>query len=162
MRTADGQTHKICWTEGARIIERFGDSGLDDAIPLVVTEGGTESKFASISQNAYLSFCLEAMGNDDLPLVVFGHSLSDADLHLVKAISDRPDFRRRMIAIGIYPPAGDVPGQIARYERLLAGNGNRLIFFDATTHPLGATDLEIRPDPPTRLRDPWALVDRVR
>jgi hypothetical protein len=143
LREIDGKTHKICYTEFGRILERFGAEVVADSVPLLVTEGDSVSKMASINQTGYLSFCREAMGNDQNPLVVLGHSLSEADRHLADAIADRAPFRPRTIAIGIYPPAGNPAEQMAHFRAVLQRPSITLAFFDSTTHPLASGDLQL-------------------
>ncbi len=147
VRASDGSTHKLCRREGSRLLERFGETVLDDAVPLVVTEGSSERKRESIAQTEYLAYCREEMGNDDQPLVIMGHSLSAEDAHLLEAISDRPDFRKRAFLIGIYPPAGDIDDQVSHFLQLFAGTVHTVAFFDSRTHPLGDPELRLPATP---------------
>lgn len=48
VRTLDGATHKICNHEDAKVLDRFGAPILDGAVPLVVSEGDSANKLASI------------------------------------------------------------------------------------------------------------------
>ena len=55
-------------------------------IPLFITEGSPEVKLRAIRSSDYLSFAYSQLLNHQGPLIIFGHSLSDADAHLISAI----------------------------------------------------------------------------
>ena len=70
-------------------------------------------------------------------MVVFGCSLGEQDRHLTNALSEHPN---RPIAASIMPGRKrDLQSQQRDiYSRVEA---KPLLFFDATTHPLGAANL---------------------
>lgn len=136
-----GATWKLKQTDLDSILDQFGKpiKGDDQARPLLVTEGSAADKLAAIEDNSYLSHALGRLRGRDLPLVVFGSSLSEHDSHLSAALSENPD---RPVAVSMLP---------APKRRLLAQQvdisgrleGTPLLFFDATTHPLGNPKLAV-------------------
>jgi hypothetical protein len=52
----------------------------------------------SIRRSDYLSFGYQSLADYEGPLVVFGHSLSDADQRIVQAIQSQKD---RQVAVGL-------------------------------------------------------------
>jgi hypothetical protein len=104
----------------------------DAGIPLFVSEGRSADKQRAIRRSDYLSFANRTFSQDSGPLVVFGHSLSSQDEHLLKAI-DQPG---RRVAISLLP--GTNRSVLRRKAELTERLPHaRVSFFDATTHPLG-------------------------
>jgi hypothetical protein len=137
---AGGTTRKL--TRDARsLLQQFGRPAPDEpgSEPLLVTEGSSRDKLAAIEQNEYLAFVLQRLRESDEPLVVFGHSLGDQDAHLADAINLHPD---RPVAVSLLPGAttAETRGRQAEIRARLHAV-DRLYFFDATTHPLGAPEL---------------------
>jgi hypothetical protein len=130
-----GVTRKLTRTMMKTVLEQFGEPihGDPQARPLLVTEGGWRDKLRAVENNAYLSHTLERLRERHEPTLVFGSSLSDQDRHLTEALNEHPD---RPIAVSMLPgPRRDLAArQIDIYGRLEA---ETLLFFDATTHPLG-------------------------
>lgn len=136
----DGTTVKLTW-DARTLLDQFGEPvpGDPDARPLLVTEGSSQDKLLAIEQNAYLSHALDRLRRCELPLVVFGSGLRAEDGHLLDAINENPD---RPVAVSM------LPGRHRDLTRLQADIYGRLhaeplIFFDATTHPLGRDWLRI-------------------
>ena len=75
-------------------------------------------------------------------MVVFGHSLSQNDKHLVRAMRG---WQSPIIAVSVLPgqPEGIVALKATIQECLPDA---QLRFFDATTHPLGDPVLRIDPN----------------
>lgn len=118
--------------QGRSLLEQFDDP--PPRRPLLVTEGSSAEKHRIIINNDYLSFALTRLRRQKPPLVVFGHSLSPQDAHLVEALNVQPD---RPIAVGLLP--GDEARVRARQGELRGALAAReLYFYDATTHPLAA------------------------
>lgn len=140
-----GATWKLRQTDLDTILDQFGKpiKGDAKARPLLVTEGSAEDKLAAIEDNAYLSHSLDRLRERDLPVVVFGSSLSEHDSHLAAALSENPD---RPIAISMLPAPRKqlLARQVDICGRLEAGP---LLFFDATTHPLGSPALTVAANP---------------
>jgi hypothetical protein len=90
----------------------------------LVTEDSSLGKRRTIESNAYLAHTYATLRSQrlDVPIVIFGSSLSEHDHHLTARL------RRRT------PRAS----QADIYARLEA---EPLVFFDATTHPLGSAEL---------------------
>ena len=134
-----GGTWKLKRTLMQTLLDQFGQPIEDDprARPLLVTEGSARDKLRSIEGNDYLSHALGRFEELDLPLVVFGSSLSGTDQHLLDAINKNPD---RPVAISMMPAAKRelATRQADIYGRL---ETESLLFYDATTHPLGDPNL---------------------
>jgi hypothetical protein len=134
-----GVTWKLRRTGWETLLDQFGQPvpGDPQARPLLVTEGSSREKLQAIEANDYLAHCLGRLREMNLPLVVFGSSLGDEDRHLIDALNENPD---RPIAISMHPRTrrelrerqGRIFGQLETED---------LIFFDSTTHPLGASNL---------------------
>lgn len=121
------------------ILDQFGQpiDGDSHARPLLVTEGSAEDKLRAIEANEYLSRALDRLRSMDLPLVVFGSSLGRQDDHLVEAIGEHP---QRPLAISMR--AGPTAELLARQSEIFLRLGaERIYFYDAATHPLGAPGL---------------------
>jgi len=100
--------------------------------PIFVSEGTSDSKRKAIKSNDYLTFCIEQFENkinSDKRLVIFGHSLSDQDQHLVDIINKNCE----KIAISINSD------DIGKLERKKSSFRNRLervkeiFFYDSKT-----------------------------
>ena len=109
--------------------------------PLFISEGTSTAKTRSIQRSAYLAFCRDALTDDTSNTVVFGHSLSEPDHHIIEALDEG---RSRTIAVSLYP--SDDPNQIIEDKaRIVRALGRHTVhFFDSTTHPLGAATLQIK------------------
>lgn len=134
-----GHSFKRVSGQFTNLLDLFKLPPTGDAAPLFITEGSADDKLQSIYGSDYLSFVFRQFERHEGPLVVFGHSLSDSDRHLVHAMNE---WGNRPIAISLV--AGD-PVDIVRrkhelHERLPRA---QLIFFDAATHPLGLPSLKI-------------------
>jgi hypothetical protein len=137
-----GATWKLTQGENLEsLLDQFGRpiAGDRTARPLLVTEGSAADKLAAIEDNAYLSHARERLEQRSEPLVVFGSSLSHHDAHLAEALSENPE---RPVAISMLPGPEEelLPQQVDIYGRLKA---KPLLFFDATTHPLGNPALRV-------------------
>jgi hypothetical protein len=124
------------------LLDQFGEpiAGDPQARPLLVTEGAARDKLRAIEGNAYLAHALRTMRSVDLPMVVFGSSLSEQDDHLVDALNEHP---RRPIAVSLLPgPRRELAARQAKiYARLQT---NELRFFDASSHPFGDPGLQVQ------------------
>jgi uncharacterized protein DUF4917 len=134
-----GLTRKLKQTAIRTLLEQFGQPTPGDpaARPLLVTEGSSRDKLRVIEANAYLAHCLDRLREREEPTVVFGSSLSVQDQHLVDALNEHPE---RPVAVSMLPGTKRAlgPQQMEIYGRLEV---DTLLFFDATSHPLGAADL---------------------
>lgn len=109
--------------------------------PLFVSEGTSEAKLRTIRQSPYLSFCLERLRNNDENTIVFGHSLSVQDAHIVEAL-DRGSPRKIAISIRPSVASDDLVREKARLCALLPRH--EVYFFDSASHPLGGPELKAR------------------
>lgn len=142
---SSGASWKLRQTDLDTILDQFGKpiTGDPEARPLLVTEGSAADKLAAIEDNVYLSHALERLRGRTLPLVVFGSSLSEHDSHLAEALSENPD---RPVAISMLPaPKKDLLAQQVDISGRLEASS--LLFFDATSHPLGNRALAVTEDP---------------
>ncbi len=123
------------------ILDQFGEpiAGDPQARPLLVTEGSAQDKLRAIEANAYLSRALAHLRENDLPIVVFGSRLGSSDGHLIDALNEHPD---RPIAVSMLPASKRelLRAQVDVFERL---ETEALLFFDASTHPLGDARLRV-------------------
>lgn len=111
-----------------------------DRRPLFVSEGTSKSKVRTIQRSTYLSFCLDRLRDDDRPTVIFGHSLSEPDAHIIEALNAG---RRKKVAVSLRP-SSDSKALIAAKSRIIEALGRHKVdFFDSTTHPLGDPALNI-------------------
>jgi len=132
-----GETFKRTAEPGRNLLELFGTPLREDpgAVPLFVSEGQPSAKLSSIRRSDYLSFALKQFATDGGPLVVFGHSLSAQDRHLIDALMKRAT--RAPVAVSIYGTEPDYV--LARKAEIRAQlPGWDLSFFDASSHPLGS------------------------
>jgi hypothetical protein len=141
-----GATWKLTQGNGNldSLLEQFGKPIRGDASarPLVVTEGSANDKLNAIEDNVYLSHALDRLRERDLPVVVFGSSLGEQDAHLTAALSEHPD---RPVAISMLP--GPKKQLRIRQNDIFGRLESQLLFFDATSHPLGSPRLSVPPDP---------------
>jgi Domain of unknown function (DUF4917) len=141
---SDGTTRKRTSALGS-LLDQFGERFRPDhaARPLVVTEASASDKLRRIDANDYLSYCWRTLRELDCPLVVFGHSLSAQDGHLVDALNEHP---KRPLAVSLLDGgAKRNRREMHRMSSLL--DGRPIYFFDSKTHPLGSDDLAVREIP---------------
>jgi hypothetical protein len=122
--------------------KQLPDEGTGDARqPLFVSEGDSRSKVRTIHRSEYLTFCLDSLKEDDSDTVVFGHSLSSQDQHIVEALNAGPD---RRLAISIYPHQSStaIAAEKVRIRQQIR-DGIEVVYFDSETHPLGDPALHI-------------------
>jgi Domain of unknown function (DUF4917) len=140
--SGDGVTWKLKQTAIRSLLDQFGlpIAGDEQARPLLVTEGSARDKLQAIEANSYLSHALDRLRKNDRPLVVFGSSLSEQDRHIAEALNEFPS---RPVAISMIPgPRRELAtAQLEIYGRLRAEN---LLFYDASTHPLGFARLRVQ------------------
>lgn len=139
--SGSGITWKLRRGAVQTVLDQFGEpiDGDPHARPLLVTEGTARDKLRAIEGNSYLAHALQTLRSTELPLVVFGSSLSAQDDHLLDALNEHP---RRAIAISLLPDrqralAAQKADIYARLET------DELRFFDATTHPFGDSALRV-------------------
>jgi hypothetical protein len=141
-RLPPGQTLKRKAIVGQNLLDLFGQPYNEDAVPLFITEGSSEEKLSSIYRSDYLSFAFSQFSKHDGPLVIFGHSLSESDDHIVSTIAN---WGSREIAISVLPSD---PVRIRSMKSSIISKlpEAKIYFFDATTSPLGSADIKILPE----------------
>ncbi|SKA31629.1 DUF4917 family protein [Consotaella salsifontis] len=135
-RKPTGQTLKRSAQPGQNLLDLFAVQ-YGDATPLFISEGTAEEKLTSIYRSDYLSFVFSCLVHDPGPLVIFGHGLGDSDKHIVEVIGAH---QGRSIAVSLRP-GGNVRQKKAAIIEALPNAA--LHFYDASTHPLGAADLQV-------------------
>lgn len=108
--------------------------------PLFISEGTSKAKVRTIQRSPYLSFCLDAMREDERNTVIFGHSLSAQDQHVVDALNQGP---KRAFAVAMYPAASSAHIISEKVRIADALQRHTIRFFDSTTHPLGDRTLNV-------------------
>jgi len=116
--------------------EHFGETRR----PLFVSEGSSASKTKAILNSRYLTFCLESLEKNAGNTVVFGHSMSDQDDHIVQALQAGES---RRIAISVFLDHDRSKPQQKIHEIQGKLSSHDLFFFDSTTHPLGKREYEV-------------------
>lgn len=136
-----GTTWKLRQQGLGSILNQFGKpiEGDAEARPLLVTEGSAEDKLAAIEDNPYLSHALDRLRERDLPVVVFGSSLSEQDSHLADALSEH---RGRPVAVSMLPSQSRKE-LLAKQVDICGRLESRVVFFDATSHPLGSPAMRV-------------------
>jgi len=138
-RLPSGATIKRTAEPAKSLLDSFGVPFRDNATPLFITEGTSEDKLASIRRSDYLSFAYSCFSRREGPMVVFGHSLSDTDSHLVRAMKQWGSFN---VAISLrQDDSMKIVQRKATLRNLLPNI--KLLFFDAATHPLGMDKLRV-------------------
>ncbi len=117
----------------------FRDMAHTTRRPLFISEGRSSDKLRSIRSSDYLSFAYQTLAEYSDPLVIFGHSLGEADAHIAQAIKSQ---EKRRIAIGLHPGKSMmIIKDKTRLEDIL--DGQLIEYFDASTHPLGGPGMKI-------------------
>lgn len=135
-----GRTHKLK--------NRINSNLLDiSEVPLFITEGSSADKLKAIRNSDYLLFSYDQFLNHSAPLVVFGHSLSNSDSHLLDAIR-KSACKKIAISLRSSNSSEEIVKRKADlYHALCKGLSRRqkpeLIFFDAQTHSLGSSAIRI-------------------
>jgi len=143
-RTRAGGTYKRAAGAFGNLLDDFGTPipEFDGATPLFITEGDSRDKLRSIYTSDYLAFSYGQFMHNSGPLVIFGQSLEPQfDQHLISAIRGS---RNRTLGIGIHAAStGSVAAKKAEWFTKFYNFD--LQFFDATTHPLGSSNLAVAP-----------------
>jgi hypothetical protein len=105
-----GEVRKQSWNKSGHPILQLVTEGISrEQYPLFIAEGDGEKKKDQIVRNAYLSYAWSKFKKIASPLIIYGHSLSQADSHLSEAIASNLDLSR--VFIGVY---GDLTTAEAR------------------------------------------------
>jgi hypothetical protein len=144
-RLSNGVTvKKIAANSGAALLETFGQKYMGVDVPLFVAEGQADDKQRSIRRSEYLSFAFSQFSDHRGPLVVFGHALGTPDQHLLSAMGHWSQTTVPVVAISMRPDtAQNIQAKKAQLHQRLPKL--KLLFYDATTHPLGDVGLKVNP-----------------
>jgi len=147
LETPDGvRVKKRVVADVGSLLDAFGEDAAGDGVPLVVTEGRWQDKLKVIRQSEYLRFAFEEFRDAPQPVVLFGTSL-ETDGHLVEVVKSWGDVR---LAVSVF--GQDDAQRIAYCGRIRSLFPNAcLVFYDATTHPLGTSDLRVPLDVDERI-----------
>ncbi len=141
-RLPSGETYKQRAEPNNSLLDAFIAQHDQGVVPMLVTEGTSKDKLASIYHSDYLSFAYSKFSRHEGPVVVFGHSLGESDAHLVAAMQKWGNAR---IAISVR--RGSSKDIITRKAKLRSDLPEAiLMFFDAETHPLGDPALKVAAD----------------
>lgn len=92
-------TSKVSYQKGFPILKQIVERVENNHFPIIVTEGLSNQKLRKIYSNDYLTYCWNSLdGLEEDEIVVYGHSLSDSDQHIVELIDKK--FKR--VYYGIY------------------------------------------------------------
>lgn len=134
---SSGRTYKEVASPYNNLLEQFGT--YSGRAPLCITEGSSAQKLNAILRSSYLSFAYQQLAARRGSLAIFGHSMGDSDLHLVQAINRKAN---RRLAVGLYP-ISDVQIIQEKSGFLQKFPDAEVLFFDARSHPLGASSLKV-------------------
>ncbi|MFK0088325.1 DUF4917 family protein [Pseudomonas sp. NPDC090755] len=140
LKQQDGSTRQRS-AHGSQLLDGFAVNTPGD-VPLFVNESSSDDKLKAIRSSDYLSWCLGELAAHQGGLCLFGQHLDSSDRHLLQAIKQA---RPAHLAIAIRP-LGDasIISQKQHYSQRFADLPELpLYFFDASSHPLGAPDLEV-------------------
>lgn len=138
----NGATCKRRSNEFHSLLDQFGTpyAGDTEARPLIVTEARATDKREAIAENDYLRYCWRQLRECDKPLVIFGHSLSDQDSHLVDAINEHPE---RAIAFAMRD-RNKKENRREQHRVCSRLDSPNIAFFDRESHPLGSKSLTLK------------------
>jgi hypothetical protein len=139
-RIRSGGTRKLISADGS-ILDQFTVRWNEDESPLLVSEGESSDKLASILSSDYLTFAHQMFSAHEGGLVIFGHSLSEQDDHLVIPMRS---WRANPVAVSLRP--SDDEDEIIQKKDRIRGRLSPMrdvVFFDSSTHPLGDPALAV-------------------
>jgi hypothetical protein len=103
-----------------------------DNYPLFISEGTSEMKLKGIQSNSYLTYCFrELKENKNKNLVIYGQSLSDQDLHIVKAIDENYDKVAFSIRISENKSMNELKSEMNRIKSIL--KNTEVEFYDSSS-----------------------------
>lgn len=142
-RDQGGKTYKHHSWAGERLLYDVQYIDEVEVTPLLVSEGTSNQKLDSIQNSDYLSFAYGAFGDHQDNLVIFGHSLSSSDDHILSLIRG---WQNRKIAISVLSSLPQNAKRAFAGRAIEAFPNASITFFDSASHPLGSTERrEIHP-----------------
>jgi hypothetical protein len=120
MYLGEGELRKHSWIRtGVRLTELIREGLENGQYPLFVAEGTPEKKHEQIHGNGYLWYCLDKLRSIQSPLVIFGHSLSPSDGHILEAIATNPKLPALYIGLHGDPESPSSQATRAAAQRLV-------------------------------------------
>jgi len=125
---------KYTWCNtGVRLIDQIRSALESDLFPIIVAEGESDQKLSRILHNTYLSRCYRSLASIRGTLLIFGHSMSAADAHIMRLIEKG---RLEQVFVGIYgDPTSKSNARTIRRAHAMAGaredDSVEVRFFDA-------------------------------
>jgi hypothetical protein len=99
-------------------------------LPLYVAEGTSTAKMRKINSVAYLRHCYDKLRENEAAMFVYGHSASDNDAHIYRAIFSQA----KHVFFGVYKPDDEklllLNGRLAKY-RESSGADVKYEFYDS-------------------------------
>ncbi|MBH3429004.1 DUF4917 family protein [Pseudomonas alkylphenolica] len=140
LKQQDGSTRQRS-ASGSQLLDGFAVNTPGD-VPLFVNESSSDDKLKAIRSSDYLSWCLGELATHQDGLCLFGQHLDSSDGHLLQAIKQACPAH---LAIAIRPLSeASIISQKQHFAQRFADTPDiPLYFFDASSHPLGAADLEV-------------------
>ena len=101
---AGSSLKKFTWVNtGVRLIEQIRAALLVNMYPLIVAEGTSEQKMERINHSNFLSRAYRSFANIKGTVIVFGHSMSESDEHILKLLQNG---KVTNLWVGIYGDTG--------------------------------------------------------
>ncbi|HGY9624632.1 DUF4917 family protein [Pseudomonas juntendi] len=140
LKLPDGTTRQRS-AECTELLDGFAVN-IPGEVPLFVNEGRSDEKLRAIRASDYLSWGLGQLAREREGLCLFGQHLDASDQHLLDAIRQA---RPRHLSIAIRPLSeASVINQKQHFvQRFADMPETALHFFDASSHPLGSSELAI-------------------
>ena len=99
---AGSELKKFTWVNtGIRLIQQIRDALAANMFPLIVAEGTSEQEKEKIAHSGYLNRARRSFGSITGDLVVYGHSMSAADEHILAQL-EHPKSKVTSIWISLY------------------------------------------------------------
>jgi hypothetical protein len=115
--------YKVRHSQGQRIVSQIEENLNNNYLPLIITEGNSEHKLNKINGNKYLRFCFKEFIKLK-SLVIFGHSLSEFDKHILDVINDS----KKRVYYGLNKPTNEKINKV----KSLFGENIELKIFDSS------------------------------
>lgn len=118
--------------QNTELIDLLATQIQNDNFPVFITEGSGLEKQLVISENSYLTFCLDNLKESDSPIVVFGNMLGEFDAHILRALKQIPKDIIYCIYIGNRTIA-EVNAEKFDFLSKFNHYPNQIEFVDSTT-----------------------------
>jgi len=140
LKLPDGTTRQRS-ADCAELLDGFAVN-IPGEVPLFVNESRSEEKLRAIRASDYLSWGLGQLAGEHEGLCLFGQHLDASDQHLLDAIRQA---RPKHLSIAIRPLSeASILNQKQHFAQRFADMPETTVhFFDASTHPLGSSELAI-------------------